>query len=179
MNYMVSLTPSHPPLGLPAIAPAVPSSEWLNVQLQQPQNGGGIIAGSGTWYKVGQISKPAQRCFIADSAALELEAWSWASSPALNAATPPPQGSIPFKANDSMYSDPANPNGQTTCDYYRHGVYPRKSDSVAVAPFGTYSPAFDPRGGKVSYNILFFDGHAVTSTDRADIYRAVRMRWPG
>jgi prepilin-type processing-associated H-X9-DG protein len=178
MNYMVSLSPSHPAINNNAGQPGIPAKEWLNNQLVA---GGGTVSTSGTWYKMSQIQMPAQRCFLADSAALVLEAWKWPTGPipAGITVTPPPQGAIPVAANQSMYT--SGIDGQTTFDYYRHGIYPNKV--MYTAPpgpaFGSGGPCFDPHGGKVSYNILYFDGHAATSVDRAESYRSVRMRFPG
>jgi prepilin-type N-terminal cleavage/methylation domain-containing protein/prepilin-type processing-associated H-X9-DG protein len=178
MNYMVSLTPTHPAIFNNAGQPNIPAKEWLNIQLNPA---GGYIATSGTWYKLTQIKMPAQRCFLADAAGLQLEAWKWPAGavPANISVTPPPQGMIPALANQSMYT--AGVDGQTTFDYYRHGVYPRMTSYTAPPgpAFGGGGPCFDPKGGKVSYNILYFDGHAVSTTDRTEAYRSVRMRWPG
>ena len=81
--------------------------------------------------------------------------------------------------NDSMYN--TGISGQTTFDYYRHGTYPGMI-ATYTSPSGTFGsggPCFDPRGGKVSYNILYWDGHAASSNDRTEAYRSVRMRYPG
>ena len=56
MNYMVSLTPTHPTPFNNAGQPGIPAKEWLNVQLAA---GGGTIPASGTWYKINQITTPA------------------------------------------------------------------------------------------------------------------------
>jgi prepilin-type processing-associated H-X9-DG protein len=52
---------------------------------------------------------------------------------------------------------------------YRHGKYPPVGDNEA----------FKPTGGAISFNILYGDGHAVKTTDRAEAYRSVRQRYPG
>jgi prepilin-type processing-associated H-X9-DG protein len=173
MNYMVSLTPTHPALFNAADQTNIPSKEWLNIQLKA---GGGTIPASGTWYKLSQITMPAQRCFLADAAALQLEAWKWEAGqiPQSQYGSVPPMGHLPALANQSMYS--AGINCQTTFDYYRHGIYPRQINYTGFWGSGT---CFDPAGGKVSYNILYYDGHAISTTDRTEAYRSVRMRWPG
>lgn len=173
MNYMVSFTPSHPTINSSNV-PA--TKEWLNIQLVDPKLGGGTIANSGTWYKLSQITMSDQRCFLADSSALELQAYKWTVNPLKGTKfQPPPMGQEPATASTgTMYTSISN---ETTFDYYRHGVYP-KWGTFDCSPWGTGS-CFDPHGGKVSYNILYFDGHASTSNDRADAYRGVRMRWPG
>jgi prepilin-type processing-associated H-X9-DG protein len=175
MNYMVSLSPSHPALGKPASLTVVLPKEWLNIQLIDPSLGGGIVAASGTWYKLSQITMPTQRCFLADSSALVLEAWQWTTLiPANVTISPPPMGQEPPSQSTSMYS--SGINAQTTFDYYRHGVFPPRIQ-YSDAHWGT-GTAFDPARGKVSYNILYFDGHAASTNDMRDAYRTVRMRWP-
>jgi prepilin-type N-terminal cleavage/methylation domain-containing protein/prepilin-type processing-associated H-X9-DG protein len=186
MNYMVSLSPSHPPLNNAALnvvsATGVPAKEWLNIQLNSAASGGGINPASGTWYKLSSITMSTQRCFLADSAALQLEAWRWEtkvlSIPGVSPPAPPPMGQIPPSQSTTMYTiGPTGPiTNQTTFDYYRHGIYPKFGTFATHWGTGT---CFDPSGGKVSYNILYFDGHASSSNDRADAYRCVRMRWPG
>jgi len=57
---------------------------------------------------------------------------------------------------------------QTLIDIYRHGAYPRLNGDN-----------YDTRGGKVSYNILYADGHVSTSNDARDAYRGFRMKFPG
>ncbi len=52
MNYMVSLSPTHPQINNPATpANGVPFSEYLNIQLSAS---GAIVPASGTWYKLGR-----------------------------------------------------------------------------------------------------------------------------
>lgn len=59
---------------------------------------------------------------------------------------------------------------QTMIDIYRHGKYPK------IMPGTT---TFDPRGGKIAFNILYADGHVATATDGREAYRAIRMKFPG
>jgi prepilin-type N-terminal cleavage/methylation domain-containing protein/prepilin-type processing-associated H-X9-DG protein len=58
--------------------------------------------------------------------------------------------------------------GGSNIDRYRHGRYPPNNGSTYL----------ESKGGRVGYNILYVDGHAVTSESYKDGYRAVRMRDP-
>ena len=57
----------------------------------------------------------------------------------------------------------------TSFDYYRHGIFPK------VASGGEY---FQTKGGKISYNILYADGHVITSHDRSDAYMSILLQYP-
>jgi prepilin-type N-terminal cleavage/methylation domain-containing protein/prepilin-type processing-associated H-X9-DG protein len=57
--------------------------------------------------------------------------------------------------------------GGSNIDRYRHGKYPASNGST-----------FSLKGGKVAYNILYVDGHAVTANSYRDGYKAMRMRYP-
>jgi prepilin-type N-terminal cleavage/methylation domain-containing protein/prepilin-type processing-associated H-X9-DG protein len=72
-----------------------------------------------------------------------------------------------IQAQPAIGLDVSGPGGMTV-DRYRHGKYPILQGSYLAKS-----------GGKVSYNILYCDGHASTSTDILDAYRAIRMRDPG
>ena len=69
------------------------------------------------------------------------------------------------------FADATDSLGQTTFDWYRHGQYPGVNPANAAT--------FNPNGGKVSYNILYFDGHVTRSIDKTEGYKAIRMRYPG
>jgi len=59
--------------------------------------------------------------------------------------------------------------GQTYIDIYRHGKFP------SVNGAGNY----DPSGGRFGYNILYADGHVVTTTSGGkEAYLSTRMRFP-
>ena len=61
----------------------------------------------------------------------------------------------------------ASPGG-SNIDRYRHGKYPPNNGAIYQ----------QNKGGKEGYNILYVDGHAITSTSYRQGYRAVRMRDP-
>ena len=74
--------------------------------------------------------------------------------------------------NQQTWGMNAGDHNETSIDWYRHGKYPTglnpgTSDELATS------------GGKVSYNILFCDGHVANETDKSMAYRVVRMRYPG
>ncbi len=118
---------------------------------------------SRTWYKIEDFRKPAERLLVSDAY------WWKAEAKAIDPTNPviPGQKAI-FDGNDYS-SGPAIP-GQTTLDFYRHGKYPEVDATGRV---------FKSSGGKVAYNVLFCDGHAVTMTDRESGYRVIRMKFPG
>jgi prepilin-type N-terminal cleavage/methylation domain-containing protein/prepilin-type processing-associated H-X9-DG protein len=74
-------------------------------------------------------------------------------------------------ANAQTWCGGTDQNCETTFDWYRHGKYP------GFKP-GT-TDEYDPKGGKVGFNVLFTDGHVVKLVDPRDSYRAVRLRFPG
>ncbi|HZZ43496.1 MAG TPA: type II secretion system protein [Tepidisphaeraceae bacterium] len=161
VNYMVSLRTDHPTAGN-ADSSTVSPSEWFNIELIAT----GIKSSGGKWYRLSQIHDSAQRCFMADNTYIMVVCWQPPPGPPGKYVIPPAQNKLPSSTNLSPYSS-AN-SGQNSFDTYRHGLYPRLNGS-----------SFSQTGGKVSYNILYYDGHVANSNDRADAYRSVRMRYPG
>lgn len=163
MNYMVTMMPNYPTKDNdPGVGTVCPPSEWFNVRWESSS----IVPSGGKWYRVSQIKMPGQRCFLADDTYIMLSAWQHPPIvPAGRMPDLPGQGLLP--TSGGLRSWDSGQQGQSSFDYYRHGVYP----SVA----GT---AFNAKGGKVSYNILYFDGHVANTNDRGDAFRAVRMRYP-
>jgi prepilin-type N-terminal cleavage/methylation domain-containing protein/prepilin-type processing-associated H-X9-DG protein len=108
----------------------------------------------GRFFKATQWSKPDKRALLADCRYWILEVDDPGST----------------KVPEALVN--AFPNA--SYDFYRHGKYPRVKGSGTAA-------TFDGSGGtgKVAFNVLFCDGHAVTLTSREDGYRAVRMKFPG
>lgn len=164
MNYMVSMRPDYPPKDQdPGSSTYVPPSEFFNVRWENSS----IVTSGGKWYRLSQIKMPGERCFLADDTYIMLCAWQ-APPPAPAGKMPAPvaQGKLPSASNLGSWD--TGVQGQNSFDYYRHGVYP-----------GLTGNTFNVRGGKVSYNVLYFDGHVANTNDRADSYRSVRMRYPG
>lgn len=120
----------------------------------------------GTWFKIGQYTQPSERALLGDSRSYVLEALAT-----------PASGEIPGQKlqfpNPDYWSHPLSSNpGETTFDFYRHGKYPE------VAVGGQATGRFKATGGKVSYNILYVDGHVQGTNQREDAYRSVRRRFP-
>jgi prepilin-type processing-associated H-X9-DG protein len=63
-------------------------------------------------------------------------------------------------------------SGQTSFDYFRHGVYPKPTVDGG-------HPAYPTTAGKMAYNILYFDGHVGESNTPKDAFQSIRMRYPG
>lgn len=184
INYMVSITPSHPvspfngqpenftnPQSNFPTKVQLDASEWFNIVFDSSKNPS-IDPACGKWYKLTQVTLAAQRCFMADATSLFLECWQSPNQSATTTANyiPPPQNALPAYGGGGVYTGSGN-TGQNSFDCYRHGIYPK------LAPFNG-GVAFSPIGGKVAYNILYFDGHVATCSDRSEGYRSVRMRYP-
>jgi prepilin-type processing-associated H-X9-DG protein len=117
---------------------------------------------TGTWFKFNAYTRPAERCLAADA-----QFW------IVEALAPPLTGVIPpQKISNNSVTYSAGVSGQTLFDFYRHGKYP------PIEVYGN-SGYYNANGGKVSFNILYCDGHVSNTPDRADAYRSVRMRFPG
>ncbi len=121
----------------------------------------------GNFLKAKTWSRPAERMLVADCKF-------WRASAYL----PPPNGpwpqavvAQPILSNSSL--DPATSvqfDAQTTViDIYRHGKYPG-----TIANY-----RFDPRGGKIAFNVLYCDGHVASATNGREAYRSIRMKFPG
>jgi prepilin-type processing-associated H-X9-DG protein len=67
------------------------------------------------------------------------------------------------------YSSPAQ-FGENMYDKYRHGINPSIMKGTT---------RFDPKGGKMAYNILYCDGHVTTAITYDEGYKAIRQRFPG
>jgi len=123
------------------------------------------FTGAGTgrkWYKQKDWSTPAERALIGDCRAYVLEAMAAANIGAI-AGQADLTGAVFWVGGSSPTP------GQTSMDFYRHGVYPKYAGSNQ----------FSTTGGKIAYNVLFADGHCRTLITREEGFRAARMRWPG
>ena len=120
--------------------------------------------GNGSWFKAKEWTRPAERGLIADGRAYSLDA-----------RQPPQSGTLPDSVYpqhvDNMLSlwSASYSASQTTIFIYRHGSFPKAIDSET---FGT-------GGGRISFNVLYCDGHVATCIHGSDAYRAIRMKFPG
>jgi prepilin-type N-terminal cleavage/methylation domain-containing protein/prepilin-type processing-associated H-X9-DG protein len=165
MNYMLSFKSDYPSNSTAATTRFPPIAEWANAGLNTSATDNGPLASLGKWWRMSQITRPADRCFLADCYHLFL-----AAPYGVPTATPPAQTHLPTNSqNNPAFSDTSGNSGQCTFDWYRHGKYPGPG----------FSGAFDIKGGSVAYNILYFDGHVSKSVDKTDGYKSIRLRYPG
>ena len=159
MNAFPAYTPTFPPVADPGnvIQTVVPLAIAV---VASPDNWRTLNAG--TWYKLKAWTRPAERALLADSRFWLIEAQAAPLSKVI-----PGQGTF-SNATTWSASDGGN-GGQTTFDFYRHGSYPKKIEN----------DRFSPNGGKISYNVLFADGHVANLVLREEAYRIARMRFPG
>jgi prepilin-type processing-associated H-X9-DG protein len=142
------------PLSPGAIAP---QTGWCFANLKTSGTDNSPDPAYGKWYKISQITKPAERAFLGDAWYYFLKA---PTAPGSIAGIPG-QPLMTISAGDRLAT------GATTFDFYRHGAYPKSNGST-----------FEVNGGKLAYNILYFDGHVAKAVDKVDAYKALRMRFP-
>jgi prepilin-type N-terminal cleavage/methylation domain-containing protein len=117
------------------------------------------------WFKL-QDYKPASETALAgDSFDWKLEAQCW------NGVGLWPQQRTLGNAGQTYPGGTRTPG--TTFDYYRHGKYPPLSENT-----GAGVRYFKSVGGKISYDILYADGHVLRSADRADAYKSMYRTFP-
>ena len=152
MNPWPTFSPTHPapPNNYP------PAAERAFIQKWGAPDVIGQFTRQNRWAKNG-----AERAVVADSLFWEVSA---------NRVTD--KDSLAGQAlmnNDNAAGNHAFGLNNTTADCYRHGKYPPKADAAS----------HKVKGGQVGYNILFADGHVNRSTDRTEIFKALRQRFPG
>jgi prepilin-type N-terminal cleavage/methylation domain-containing protein len=152
VNYM--------PTWQPKVVMTVPTiKEQLRIEFFTGQPG---VIQNGTWWKLNKYAPSAQRALIGDCYNYFLTA---NNATVANLWTG--QHVVSDLTADGYSSDAT---GQCTFDVYRHGKYP---------PLAGTNSAYKNNGGKVAFNILYADMHAVTVVDRAEAYRSIRMKYPG
>jgi prepilin-type processing-associated H-X9-DG protein len=160
INYTPTYSQTNPPLGTDYPSDyGAPKYRHSLVETDGTKRWQSTVSGS--WFKLSNYTRPAERAMFGDA-----EFW------ILEALAPPANGEIPpqkIHNREKTYSDGIA--GQTMFDFYRHGKFP----PVQVLGDSGYYRA---QGGKVAYNVLYCDGHVVTSMDRSDAYRSIRMRFP-
>ncbi|HZZ44227.1 MAG TPA: type II secretion system protein [Tepidisphaeraceae bacterium] len=138
----------------------------------------GITPGTGTdwsnpsvkkWYKLTQYTHAVERAIAGDSLF-----WDLGVRPPINSGPPnfsPPAGQYTLSNNATWCSNQGDAQHETMFDFYRHGKYPGLKPNT--------TDEFSPTGGKVSFNVLFADGHVSNLIDTQSAYKCVRMRYPG
>jgi prepilin-type processing-associated H-X9-DG protein len=158
MNYMLNASTTVPTLLSPSAI--CPFQGWCfaNLKTTAGDNSPDPTT-TGKWYKINQVTRQAERAFLGDSYYYFLKAPTM-PSPAVASDSDLP-GQPTLSVNGTVTA------GQSTYDYYRHGSYPRANGAT-----------FESKGGKISYNILYFDGHVAKAVTRGEGIVSLRMRWP-
>lgn len=163
MNPFPSFNESYPPSWFPNDQPPQSNANRpKEVAVYDPigENPTGNFLKAKTW------TRPSQRALITDSRFWLTQSNKPPGSSNPNTVYPP---AVVAQVWISNTSDAIINPGVTTVDLYRHGKMPKVISSVLL----------DPRGGKIAYNILYCDGHVVTSNDGREAYRSTRMKFPG
>jgi prepilin-type N-terminal cleavage/methylation domain-containing protein/prepilin-type processing-associated H-X9-DG protein len=151
MNAEAKFREEYPAPGNPSLSGSTTATGALEKSLQRTYS-------MGRWMKQTDFTRPSTRALIADCRFWSLEA--------LN----PVGGTIPGQEMRSNITYTSGVSGQTTFDFYRHGRVP--------GPDGA-STTYATTGGLVAFNILYCDGHVITSNDRKEAYMSIRQKFPG
>jgi len=163
-GYGMNLDP-HYPNAKAGSSPPYTFEDQPNDRAFNPPLSGASSSTQGTWFKAKEWTRPAERCLIADGRAYSVECRQPPTPLLGDAVTGQHSDSMStFWSSDTTYGD-----HQTSMDIYRHGKRPKMINS------DTHSPA----GGKISFNILYCDGHVVTAIHGSDAYKSTRMKFPG
>lgn len=130
----------------------------------------------GQFYEQKDYTRPSERALVADSIF-----WISQSGAADSGAT---LGCVPASNTANNSVTPAINTNLTFVDFYRHGQYPMllatTSGGTGGKGGGTTSTNYSwGAGGKIAYNMLFCDGHVMTSHSPSDAFLYLRMRYPG
>ncbi len=117
----------------------------------------------GNFQKANAYSDPSRKMLIADS-----KFWMSESNPAPVLTSYPP-AVVAQEGNNNVNTYTPGSVGQTMIDLYRHGKYP---------PLQPARTTYDPNKGKISFNILYADGHVVQTNDAREAYLSLRMKFP-
>lgn len=158
MNIFPTYTPTYP-TGATVYPPQVAANRSKEVAVMDAVNENP----TGNFLKAKVWSNPQQRMLLGDS-----RFWLAQSGrpPASADNSYPP--SITYQPAVFNTTAGVGNTQQSTIDMFRHGKPPPLQGTV-----------FDLVGGKVSYNILYADGHVANATDGREAYRSIRMKFPG
>lgn len=163
MNPYPTITPSYPKVIQGAYPPFEVKNRPYEYAVMDTAN-----SPTGSFLKAKLWTKPSERMLVTDS-----RFWITVTGRAPVASNYPPcVVPQPVLLNDTAGTGlgdvfSSSPT-QTLVDIYRHGAYPKRNGDN-----------FETSGGKISYNILYADGHVATSVDARDSYRSFRMKFPG
>ncbi len=161
MNPYPSFTASYPKTAIFPPEPGTASTYLNEYAVHAPTD-----TYPGNFLKAKAWTRGTERMLLADS-----KFWLAESDKAPTLASYPPcVVAQPVIANSTANPATAHEfdSGTTVIDIYRHGSYPRSN--------GIF---FSTSGGKISYNILYCDGHVSNATDGREAYRSARMKFPG
>jgi prepilin-type processing-associated H-X9-DG protein len=125
---------------------------------------------NGSFYQMKDYHQPSDHALVADSIFWITTSYYIAKGDTATCA--------PILATNNNTVTPPAAEGQTWADFYRHGDYPKIVSSGATRT-SAGTTGYDPHGGKIGYNILFCDGHVITSHSGTDAFLYFRMRYPG
>jgi prepilin-type processing-associated H-X9-DG protein len=121
----------------------------------------GLQNGNRAWHSYNDFSPASDKCLVIETTLWLL--WMTPSDPNTHFIEREPGPNNTVQSSFAYFT-----GGWNNIDRYRHGKYP----PVEADNF------FSNRGGRVSYNILYADGHVSTAQSIKEGFRAMQMRDP-